>query len=1285
MKDDTTKPNFDYSTAIRSAPLVKGGPEIPEELFKSHQEGKLVIFCGSGISRKLGLGDFEELMKYIKKEFKLPKSVNAKENPDDNQPPKSNDDIIYDLSLLEQESSRHFYKKISEWGDLNNKEELDFSTHQALVKLSQFFIGGKQMTRLVTTNFDNAFEVMDYGDIDKPKIHIAPELPNIKNDGWNGIVQLHGSIKKPEEIVLTVAGFGEAYITDGWARRFLIDLFNIYDVLFIGYSAKDPIIRQLMHALSSEEKSAFRGRKRFAFTSGSDVKHWELLNTKAIEYFGEDKYSKLHSTLITWSNIHIGGVTKFQENSSSYAGKSPNIDDPLVKYILTQLFTNPHKTTRSFISSLFKKEDADIRYPIFAWWSCLSDQERVRGNPEGKNKSLVNLFVVNKNIASEECFDKLEEYHYTYMNWFIAMMNDDDLKKWVVDQGSILHPILHKNILNSYERNIRDKLSKSSRIFWEYLIFNRDYLKSRSTLRQHYKNYKELDIQKITELVKIDVNISENYYHRDELDFNQNIQIEYILRKRRAPNALPLISQYIENCQDETSIRRIYYLIYAELNKVIESESHWGNMNDSYDTISIGIKSIRRHSQNYSRIIFPGIIYNLTSCIKKLSNLNPNMARNMIALLFDSEIIIERRLALHFLINKSLFDIEQVWEYLYSKNNQGLIWQDLYKREWYRLIHARWAELNSKQQQYIIDEILKGPPSDKYRTKLSASKNKMYLMADKVDKLRWFKYQDIQLSNDIKNKIEKSLAATIKHYPDYGFDESNTLALEQLEFSGWVYPARSRSTIVEVADLYGIKDSDELISAIVERENSHEFGDMQSLNYDSWMDSAGSDILLTAMMKLANNPTQYPQKGNSSIIGKFFAGVSRTNKEALIQHQEDLISMLRATPDHLLETEHNFASQLLVAIIAKGETKLADVKDIWDKLFNFASQDRKEYYSDDYVMASLNTSIGILCDILFTDHLKSVKKQNDGLSKHIEWLWDEMLNSKDISVYQKSVIYSVYGRFTYTISILDMNWFKANLLPALQKLDGYSLIMWNRYMYHPAVNDNLLYLLKAELIKISEMLDHIDSRCIENYTNVILYASIYPADKMSPDNFRIILSRLNSRDRGGVLKQVSGILVDEDTKKGQEIWESKIRPWIDEYWPLTDNYLLPSYNKHWLSLIMDVPQPTKEDIEFISSLLSPVTLKNADDNYEVSELRLDRLETRDKLPTNKKYMLLFAALLKESADGYYHHDIESIVNATKKIKQKFGKQFTKEDETNYDLIKSIIKNSSKHAHLWSSD
>ena len=65
--------------------FTSNGPDIPEHLIQAHEDGKVVFFCGAGISYRSGLPGFEGLVDDIYKALgtkkmilkrKLMKSIN---------------------------------------------------------------------------------------------------------------------------------------------------------------------------------------------------------------------------------------------------------------------------------------------------------------------------------------------------------------------------------------------------------------------------------------------------------------------------------------------------------------------------------------------------------------------------------------------------------------------------------------------------------------------------------------------------------------------------------------------------------------------------------------------------------------------------------------------------------------------------------------------------------------------------------------------------------------------------------------------------------------------------------------------------------------------------------------------------------------------------------------------------------------------------------------------------------------------------------------------------------
>ncbi len=129
--------------------------------------------------------------------------------------------------------------------------------------------------RIVTTNFDTHLE----GESADFEVFSAPALPVGTN--FHGLVYLHGrSGEDPRRLVVTDADYGRAYLTEGWARRFLVQLFLEYTVLFVGYSHNDQDLTYLARALPAGAKP------RFALTSDAEgaTEYWRGLGIEPLFY-----------------------------------------------------------------------------------------------------------------------------------------------------------------------------------------------------------------------------------------------------------------------------------------------------------------------------------------------------------------------------------------------------------------------------------------------------------------------------------------------------------------------------------------------------------------------------------------------------------------------------------------------------------------------------------------------------------------------------------------------------------------------------------------------------------------------------------------------------------------------------------------------------------------------------------------------------------------------------------------------------------------------------------------
>ena len=180
--------------------------------------------------------------------------------------------------------------------------------------------------RIVTTNFDLLFQqaAESVFNDSQPEVFRSPALP--LGHQFNGIVHVHGAVSHPGEMTITDADFGRAYLTESWARRFLVDLFRSFTVLFVGYSHDDTIMNYLARALPSGEAD-----RRFALIgeTNGDADRWRLLGIEPISYPQSDKhdYSALYEGVHRMAEHVRRNALGWQREIAAIAKNLPPLDE----------------------------------------------------------------------------------------------------------------------------------------------------------------------------------------------------------------------------------------------------------------------------------------------------------------------------------------------------------------------------------------------------------------------------------------------------------------------------------------------------------------------------------------------------------------------------------------------------------------------------------------------------------------------------------------------------------------------------------------------------------------------------------------------------------------------------------------------------------------------------------------------------------------------------------------------------------------------------------------------
>ncbi|WP_308584313.1 SIR2 family protein [uncultured Pseudomonas sp.] len=287
--------------------FIPDGPSIPDELLSARDSDEVLFFCGAGVSQaEAYLPNFVDLLEKV-----LELLGSAQDSPArrlfiaGKQSEKATGlaglvatDRIF--GMLEREFEPVEVREAVAIA-LKPKFESSLSAHRTMLDLSRTRAG---VARLVTTNFDLLFEACEPGIVSSN----PPHLPDPRRDiDFRGVIHLHGRVDADyrracdDEFVLSSADFGHAYLSDGWATRYIQALLRRFRIVFVGYSAEDPPVQYLLEALNRFEKPS---HKLYAFQSGDATQamaQWAHKGVVPIAYESANGHAALWKTLSAWA------------------------------------------------------------------------------------------------------------------------------------------------------------------------------------------------------------------------------------------------------------------------------------------------------------------------------------------------------------------------------------------------------------------------------------------------------------------------------------------------------------------------------------------------------------------------------------------------------------------------------------------------------------------------------------------------------------------------------------------------------------------------------------------------------------------------------------------------------------------------------------------------------------------------------------------------------------------------------------------------------------------------
>jgi hypothetical protein len=288
--------------------FLEDGADIPDDLIRAVTDGSATFLCGAGVSLRAGLPSFKRLTELIYERLG--------ESPNDE--PAERNAIAskeYDRALRSLEKRTHRPRTPSRIRDavanILAAPAGAFPDHFALLQLSRDADG---RPRLITTNFDTLFErAARAGGLNVVPSHAGRSIPRPGAEHDHGIFHLHGRISDTApaldrtDFVLTSSDFGDAYLRDGWASRYIEDRMRLGTLVLVGYGAEDAAMRLLLETLDADRDRFLDLKDIYAIEQGT-TESKSLWNAKGIKPIEFADYNAIYATLGEWAQYAVNPV-----------------------------------------------------------------------------------------------------------------------------------------------------------------------------------------------------------------------------------------------------------------------------------------------------------------------------------------------------------------------------------------------------------------------------------------------------------------------------------------------------------------------------------------------------------------------------------------------------------------------------------------------------------------------------------------------------------------------------------------------------------------------------------------------------------------------------------------------------------------------------------------------------------------------------------------------------------------------------------------------------------------
>lgn len=1168
--------------------FITHGPDIPDALLQAHEEGRVVFFCGAGISYPAGLPGFKGLVKDI---YRLNGTVPS----DIEREAFERGQFDATLDLLERRLPGQrlaVRRELAQALKPNLRRRGATDTQAALLRLARSREGA---LRLVTTNFDRVFHTAARRTGQAFNAYAAPMLPIPKNSRWNGLVYLHGLLPDKTDdtalnrLVVTSGDFGLAYLTERWAARFVSELFRNYVVCFVGYSINDPVLRYMMDALAADRMLGEVTPHAWALGDcepGQEYRktiEWEAKGVTPILYevpAGSHDHSALHQTLHTWAETYRDGVLGKERIIVSNALARPAASTQQDDFVGRMLWALSDK------SGLPAKRFADFNpVPSLDWLLDAFSDERFGhsdlarfGVPSHQEVDAKLRFSLIRRPAPYDSAPPMllasggmagsqwDDVMFHLARWLVRHLDDPRLVIWIGERGGQLHdrwPWLIEHELDrfaSLERDgktaeLEEILSQAPnampgplmRTLWRLLLSGRvksswrdpDLFRWNGRLkREGLTATLRLELR---ELLAPQVALKKPFRWGDEAEgtddptrIRQLVDWELVLAADHVHSAL-------RDLADERWASALPLLLedfQQLLRDALDLLRELGEADDRSDPSHWDMPSITKHWQNRGFRDWVSLIELLRDAWLAVRGIDSARATRIAQAWFELPYPTFKRLALFAASQDACIAPEQWVDWMLA-DGAWWLWSTDTGREVFRLMVLQGRQLAGATQDRLESAIQAGPPREMYRDDLEPDR-----WQDLVARSVWLHLAKLDASGLALGAVARARLAELSGtYPQW-----QLAANERDEFSHWMSgtgdPDYEERRDIDIAPRKRRELLQWLTKPQPERRPFYE---------DTWRNVCRKHLLnsLYALSDLARDgvwPTgrwlealqAWSEEGRTMRSWRYAAPLVQTMPDAIIQEiAHGVTRWIESASKSISQHEDillNLCRRILALPLEAGTGMMRNGEPI-----------------DQPVTEAINHPVGHVTQALINLWFKRNPNDNDLLPADIGPFFTELCDAQ-VGRFRHGRV--LLGSQLIALFRVDRRWTEQYLLPLFDWNDpAEAKAVWEGFLWSPRLYQPLLIAFKPQFLdSANHYADLGDHR--QQFAAFLTYAALGPTDGYTGHEFR---SAIGALPQEGLEKSAQALFqaLEGAADQREEYWKNRVQPFWQQVWPKSRDLATP--------------------------------------------------------------------------------------------------------------------------------